>query len=314
MALAYRSTATIVAGTGTSVTGTEPSGTAQNDILIALYFVDQASATLGIPAGWSSIFNGASSTNFRYNLCYIVRGASAPSLAFTHTGSVYRELHMLSFSGGDTNNPINASADGGTFIGNPPNPDPPSATATVANTLVLGVGIGWVGSQAGGWVAPSGYTIRTDNTPTDDGMIAVKSLASATSENPGAFSGAFNTTADGWQATVILAPQPIPTVSTDSVTSIASTTATGNGTVSSDGGSTITERGVCWSTSANPTTSNSKATTSGTTGSYSASLTGLTAGTTYHMRAYATNANGTGYGGDYFFTTTYPTSTSWIKA
>lgn len=104
-----------------------------------------------------------------------------------------------------------------------------------------------------------------------------------------------------------------PTVTTQAVTDIAATTATGNGTVVSDGGDTITERGVCWSTSLNPTTSDSKATTSGTTGAFSASITGLTSGTLYHVRAYAINANGTSYGGNVTFLH-YPVNLSWIHA
>jgi len=95
-----------------------------------------------------------------------------------------------------------------------------------------------------------------------------------------------------------------PTVSsTTSVTNIAQTTATSGGTVSSDGGATITERGICWATSQNPTTSNSKQTASGTTGSFSANLSGLTASTTYYVRAYATNSQGTSYASQVSFTT-----------
>lgn len=101
-----------------------------------------------------------------------------------------------------------------------------------------------------------------------------------------------------------------PAVTTQAVTSIAATTATGNGTVVSDGGSTITERGVCWSTTLNPTTSDSKATSAGTTGLYSVSITGLTNGTLYHARAYAINAVGTSYGDDVTFRP-YAVTTAW---
>lgn len=94
-----------------------------------------------------------------------------------------------------------------------------------------------------------------------------------------------------------------PTVTTQAVSSIGVTTATGNGNVTSDGGDTITQRGVCWSTSANPTTSDSTATSGGTTGAYTASITGLSAGTLYHVRAYAINSTGTSYGSDVTFTT-----------
>lgn len=94
-----------------------------------------------------------------------------------------------------------------------------------------------------------------------------------------------------------------PAVTTGSATSIGTTSATLGGNVTSDGGATITERGVCWSTSANPTTTSSKATSAGTTGSYTVSATSLTANTTYHYRAYAINSEGTSYGSDTTFTT-----------
>lgn len=95
-----------------------------------------------------------------------------------------------------------------------------------------------------------------------------------------------------------------PTVTTTSgATGITTSTATVAGNVTSDNGSTITERGFCYSTSTNPTTSNAKATVSGTTGAMSKEITGLAIGTKYYFKAYATNARGTGYGSQSSFTT-----------
>jgi len=94
-----------------------------------------------------------------------------------------------------------------------------------------------------------------------------------------------------------------PLVSTTSPITITSRTATGGGIVTSDGGETVTSRGVCWSTSANPTTADSKTAVAGTTGAFTSAITGLSANTTYHVRAYATNSIGTGYGADISFTT-----------
>ena len=96
----------------------------------------------------------------------------------------------------------------------------------------------------------------------------------------------------------------VPTVSTNySVTNITSTTATCGGNVTSDGGATVTERGICWSTSHNPTNSNYHASNGTGTGSFTANMTGLNANTTYYVRAYATNSVGTSYGGEISFTT-----------
>ena len=102
----------------------------------------------------------------------------------------------------------------------------------------------------------------------------------------------------------------LPTVITTSVTAITSSTATSGGNVSSDGGATVTARGVCWSTSPNPTVSNSHTTNGSGTGSFTSSLTGLTAGVTYYLRAYATNSVGTAYGNQVSFTTTFTCGTS----
>ena len=95
----------------------------------------------------------------------------------------------------------------------------------------------------------------------------------------------------------------IPTLTTSSVTNVTSATAIGGGNVTSDGGATITARGVCWTTSTGPVITGSHTTDAGTTGSYTSSITGLTAGTLYYVRAYATNSAGTAYGNEVTFTT-----------
>jgi Collagen triple helix repeat (20 copies). len=92
-------------------------------------------------------------------------------------------------------------------------------------------------------------------------------------------------------------------VTTAAIASISQATATGGGTVTSDGGATFTARGVCWNTSQNPTIANSKTTDSAGTGAFTSSITGLTALTTYYVRAYATNSAGTVYGNQVSFAT-----------
>ena len=92
-------------------------------------------------------------------------------------------------------------------------------------------------------------------------------------------------------------------VTTSPVTGITTTTATGGGNVISDGGSPITARGICWSTSTNPTITGNHTTEPGTLGPFTSNMTGLNPSTTYHVRAYATNAIGTGYGSDIQFST-----------
>lgn len=95
----------------------------------------------------------------------------------------------------------------------------------------------------------------------------------------------------------------LPTVSTVSVSDITTNSATSGGNVTDDGNATVTSRGVCWSTSHNPTVSDSYTTDGSGTGSFPSSITGLTANTTYYVRAYATNSQGTAYGTERSFTT-----------
>ena len=94
-----------------------------------------------------------------------------------------------------------------------------------------------------------------------------------------------------------------PTVTTTEVTNVAQTTATCGGKVTSDGGATVTARGVCWSTSQTPTVNDNKTTDGKGTGSYTSNISNLTPNTTYYVRAYATNEKGTSYGEEKSFTT-----------
>jgi hypothetical protein len=94
-----------------------------------------------------------------------------------------------------------------------------------------------------------------------------------------------------------------PTVTTKEISDIRTTTANGGGDVTSHGGENTTVRGICWSTSTSPTTSDN-CTTDGTgTGQFSSNITGLLSDTTYYVRAYATNSVDTIYGGEKSFTT-----------
>ena len=97
----------------------------------------------------------------------------------------------------------------------------------------------------------------------------------------------------------------VPTVSTAAVSDTTTTTALCGGEIVSDGGADLMARGVCWSTQPNPTLTNNVGFTNDgfCTGTFSSELTGLTSGTTYYVRAYATNGMGTSYGEVISFTT-----------
>lgn len=96
----------------------------------------------------------------------------------------------------------------------------------------------------------------------------------------------------------------LATLTTTIVSSITETTAASGGNITSDGGASVNARGVVWSTSTNPTISLTTKTIDGPgIANFTSSITGLTANTTYYVRAYATNSAGTAYGNEVSFTT-----------
>jgi len=112
------------------------------------------------------------------------------------------------------------------------------------------------------------------------------------------------------RAVTVIQLQPLaPTVTTQAVSSIAATTATGNGNVTDLGVPNPTQHGVVWKTSTGPTTADNKTTDGAVSaaGTFTSSITNLSAGTLYYVRAYATNDAGTVYGDEVTFTAQYIT-------
>ncbi len=95
----------------------------------------------------------------------------------------------------------------------------------------------------------------------------------------------------------------LATLTTTNVTDISVTSAISGGNITSEGGSSVTVRGVCWSTSQNPTTDDNHTTDGSGPGAFTSNISGLSANTTYYLRAYATNIAGTTYGSEVYFTT-----------
>ena len=98
-------------------------------------------------------------------------------------------------------------------------------------------------------------------------------------------------------------PPIVATVETSPVTSVGLTTAESGGNVTDDGAAPVTERGVCWGTSPNPVSTGSHTSDGTGSGTFVSNLTGLSEGTLYYVRAYATNSAGTGYGNEISLTT-----------
>jgi len=96
-------------------------------------------------------------------------------------------------------------------------------------------------------------------------------------------------------------PAQLPVLITSSVSVTSLTAATSGGNITSDGGATITARGVCWSTSPVPTITDNKTVNGPGDGIFTSAFSGLTSGSIYHVRAYATNSAGTAYGSSIAF-------------
>ncbi len=106
---------------------------------------------------------------------------------------------------------------------------------------------------------------------------------------------------------ITLSVLSVPSLTTNAITNIVNTSASGGGNITDWGGSSITDRGICWSTSTSPTIANDfNSAGAGGTGSYSIPIGGLTLGETYYVRSYATNSSGIAYGNEISFVTPDP--------
>lgn len=194
-----------------------------------------------------------------------------------------------------------------------------STASITSKSTTGGVGGGTISSDGGATVTSRGVCYSTVSNPTilnsktSDGSgigsftssmtglsasITYYVRAYATNSVGTAYGSQVSFTTDA--SAVVLAP----TITTAVISSVSPTTCIGGGTISSDGGATVTARGVCYNTLSNPTTINNFTSDGTGVGSFNSSIIGLTASTTYYVRAYATNSAGTAYGSQVSFTTT----------
>jgi hypothetical protein len=119
-------------------------------------------------------------------------------------------------------------------------------------------------------------------------------------------SNSFGTTLAPNVISFTTAPAKIPIIGTTSVSSVTRNTAYAASNVTSNEGAQVTEYGFCWSTSPNPTylLPTRRRFTGSILGAFNNTISGLSAGTTYYLRAYAVNAAGPGYSPQQVFTTT----------
>ncbi len=180
-----------------------------------------------------------------------------------------------------------------------------TTTATSGGTVITDGGVP-VTSRGVCWGLNQSPTILDSKTSNGSGTGAFTS--SITSLSPGGtyYLRAYATnsvgTAYGSQETLMATPL-LPMLTTAGISAITSTTATGGGNITSDGGSAVSERGICWSaTDMFPTTNNIHTSNGTGTGIFSSFITGLTPGGTYYVASYATNSVGTRYGSTVTFT------------
>ncbi|MFZ1783952.1 MAG: fibrobacter succinogenes major paralogous domain-containing protein [Ferruginibacter sp.] len=190
-----------------------------------------------------------------------------------------------------------------------------TTTAASAITATMATSGGNITSDGGAAITERGICLNTSTNPTTSNtkVVSGSGIGSFVSNMTGLVPGtayyvrayAINNigTVYGNEITITTGAT-LPTIITTAISAITQTTATSGGNITSDGGAAITVRGVCWNTSTGPTIANSKTTDGTGTGSFASSVTGLTAGTIYYIRAYATNSAGTAYGNELSFTTT----------
>jgi hypothetical protein len=298
--------------------------------------------TTSINIQWSSVNNAD-----EYWLNVFPSGQPASPVFNESVGSVTnKELSISSLQNGVYIVQVKAAASGGEwsdysqaieFIADTP-PDAPVLSATGdADEITQNT------EQSFNWDAPSAdinrYYIRIVNgtdfngTPVYDDELTTTSQSidcnwsagtytwsvRAIKNTPEGYAPTEYENAIGWgayattQEFIIKAEATLPSVTTANVTSITQTTASSGGDITSDGGATVTARGVCWNTIGNPDITDNKTIDGSGTGSWTSELSELQPNTSYYVRAYATNSQGTAYGEQKEFTTLEETVTDWPR-
>ena len=157
------------------------------------------------------------------------------------------------------------------------------------------------------WGTASGPTVSGSHTSDGGGTTTFTSNMASLLPGTVYYVRAYATnsagTAYGNELTFTTISISLATVTTTDITLVTATTARSGGGITAAGGGTISDKGVCWSTSANPTTADSKTSNGAGAATFVSDLASLTSGTLYHVRAYAINEAGTAYGEDKTFTT-----------
>jgi len=325
MALTLRGTPTqLLQGTAaTTVTVPVPAGIVAGDLMIC-HVVIRTGTVNTVVAGWTHI---ASNANTGPNMAVFYRiSAGGEPASYNFPGiantAVRATASMIAYQGGlnqwDTVTPIGV-------ISNTPDATT-TATVTAASMTVAQANSNiflFTSAYSTGATetmtpptVPAAFTqVTRVGTLTERAQQQVSLLLWTGSGATGAMTTTITTALAGTvKGAIAFALNPgaaSPSVSTDTAEATGATTATGTGNATVDNGSPITAKGIVYSSvNAIPTLADSVQPSGATgLGTFTSNLTGLTANTLYYARAYATNANGTGYGSVLTFTTFANTAT-----
>jgi pectinesterase len=179
-----------------------------------------------------------------------------------------------------------------------------------SGATVTARGVCW-STSSGATLGAGNYT--TDGTGTGSFTSSVTGLTAGTPYYIRSYATNSTGTNYGNEITVTTySAVVVPTLTTTTVSAIAVHTALSGGTITDWGGAAVTAKGLCWSTSANPDLTSSYTVDGTDIGTFTRSMSGLNGTTLYHVRAYATNSAGTGYGTDLTFTTLTPSKDSTV--
>jgi len=168
---------------------------------------------------------------------------------------------------------------------------------------IIGKGLVWSISPNPTFDDNSGWT--SEGTGTGSFVSDITNLQPATKYYVRAYARNASAIGYGPEKVFTTIELTVPSVVTLYVDNITSKSARSGGSIITDGGTEISAKGVCWSTSPNPTTSDFKTADGTGIANFTSNISGLTLHTKYYVRAYATNTTGTGYGTEMSFTTSY---------
>jgi uncharacterized protein (TIGR02145 family) len=308
--------------------GTEVSFTTVALVVPTLTTIDVTSITLSTAVSGGNITASGGADITAKGVCWATTAAPTLSNSFTENGtgtaSYVSDLSGLQPS---TTYHLRAYATNsvGTAYGNEVTFTTVGiAVPTLTTTAVTGIGLtsavsgGTITSNGGGAVTVSGICWSTTTGPTvnspktTDGSLTgsfasnLTSLTGATTYFVRAYATNSAGTGYGNEVSFSTSLLSVPTLTTTVPSAVTYTTATSGGNISATGGANVTAKGVCWSLTTNPTISDALTSDGTGAGIFTSSITGLTAGKLYHVRAYAINSAGVAYGNDITFTTTAP--------